>query len=335
MNLHQLFHQKRILITGGTGSFGNALVQTLNRDVKGFPIGAIITIFSRDEKKQQDMSLKFPKNNINYIVGDVRDKDKLLSSFKNIDYVFHAAALKHVPVGEKFPDEVLKTNTIGTKNVIEAAEECGVKKVVNFSTDKAAFPINAYGMSKALAEKLVCAHRGDTICVNLRYGNVIGSRGSVIPIFIDKIKKGMSLLVTNSYMTRFLLLLEHAVKLSLLCISNGEAGDLFVIKSPACTVGTIVKALELHYGQKFVIHKMGVRPGEKIHETLLTPDERFKAIDKAIKQEGDITYTVVPSTRSNHLHSFEEHNLEPFTSENTIRYGVENTLYLIRKAGIL
>jgi len=329
MDLSKLFNQKRVFITGGTGSFGNSLVKALEDS------SAIITIFSRDEKKQQDMFLKFSKREINYIIGDIRDESKLEKSMKDIDYVFHAAALKHVPVGEKFPDEVLKTNIIGTKNVIEIAEKCGVKKVVNLSTDKAAFPINAYGMSKALAEKFVCAHIGNTICVNLRYGNVIGSRGSVIPIFINKIKNEKPLLVTNLNMTRFLLLLEHAVKLAFICVHNGGAGDLFVIKSPACTVGTIVKALELHYKQGFIIHKMGVRPGEKIHETLLTPDEEFRAIDYDIKGDGNINYTVVPSQRSNHLASFEEHNLEPFTSENTIMYNEHQTLDMIRKAGLL
>ena len=235
---------KTILIAGGTSSLGNALIDYLKNDNVQF------IIYSRDEKKQHDLYILRENNNISYIVGDIKGKGKLIQSLKSVDYVFHTT-LKHVPTGENFPEEAIQTNVIGTKNVIEAPEYCGVKKVIAISTDKAVQPVNAYGMSKALAEKIISAHKGQTVVVCLRYGNVLGSRGSVVPLFLDFIHQGKHITVTNPNMTRFLLTLNEAVKLALRCLNDGDRGDLFVIKSPACTIGTLIDALELHFGKKF------------------------------------------------------------------------------------
>ncbi len=326
----QTIKNKNILITGGTGSFGNAFID----DSKDCDIKFIV--FSRDEKKQHDMFVERNNNNIEYIVGDIRNKDTLFKYCKDVDYIFHAAALKHVPTGENFPEEVIYTNILGTKNVIEAAEKCSVEKIVNLSTDKAVYPINAYGMSKALAEKLMSAHRGETVCVNLRYGNVIGSRGSVIPLFINKIEKGLPITITNPKMTRFLLPLSHAVALSNKCLEVGEKGDLFVIRPPAASIQIIVEALELHYGRNFEKQIIGIRPGEKMDETLLTPEEICRASHFTDK---NIEYMRVQPLSANigdyFYHGLDCNITEPFTSENTTQLEAEETLKLIKQAGIL
>jgi len=321
---------KRILITGGTGSFGNAFIDfSKDCDIK-------FVVFSRDEKKQHDMFVERSDNNIEYVVGDIRDKTRVLKHFKDIDYVMHAAALKHVPTGEQFPEEVINTNILGTKNVIEAAEECGVEKIINLSTDKAVYPINAYGMSKALAEKLMSAHKGDTVCVNLRYGNVIGSRGSVIPLFIDKVQNNLPLTITNENMTRFLLPLSHAVALSKKCLEAGDSGDLFVIRPPAATIKTVVEALELHYEKPLQKQIIGIRPGEKMDETLLTPEELCRA--KKFTENG-IEYMKIPRLDGNigdyFYHGQDCKIVEPFTSANTTILNAEETLKLIREAELL
>jgi UDP-N-acetylglucosamine 4,6-dehydratase/5-epimerase len=321
---------KKILITGGTGSFGNAFIDfSKDCDIK-------FVVFSRDEKKQHDMFVERNDNSVEYVVGDIRDKSRVLKHFKDVDYVMHAAALKHVPTGEQFPEEVINTNVLGTKNVIEAAEECGVEKIINLSTDKAVYPINAYGMSKALAEKLMSAHRGDTVCVSLRYGNVIGSRGSVIPLFINKIQSGLPLTITNENMTRFLLPLSHAVALSKECLKIGQSGDLFVIKPPASTIKTVVEALELHYGIIFKKQIIGIRPGEKMDETLLTPEELCRAITFT---EDGIEYMKVPRLDANigdyFYHGKDVTMSEPFTSANTRILNSKESLYLIKLAGLL
>jgi UDP-glucose 4-epimerase len=321
---------KRILITGGTGSFGNALIDYLdNEDVE-------FVVYSRDEKKQYDMFVNRKNNNIEYVVGDVRDKDKLIKSLKNVDYVFHAAALKHVPTGENFPEEVIRTNVWGTKNVVEAAEYCNVEKIVNLSTDKAVYPINAYGMSKALAEKIMNAHNGDITCVSLRYGNVLGSRGSVVPLFLDFIKNNKVLTITNPNMTRFLLILNEAVKLALKCLKEGESGDLFVIKSPACTIKTLLEALELHFGKEFKKKNIGIRPGEKVDETLLTSEEVHRTITE---EEDGIIYAKISRLDGNigdYYFKGDGYKVpQPFTSENTIQFNAEQTLEKLKEAGIL
>jgi len=325
-----IFRDKRILITGGTGSFGNALVDRL-LELRTRQI----IIFSRDEKKQQDMSIKYSGKNLLFIIGDIRDRRKLEKSFKNIDYIFHAAALKHVPIGELYPEEVIKTNIIGTKNVIEAAELCGVRKVVNFSSDKAVYPVNAYGMSKALAEKLVCAHGGNTECINLRYGNVLGSRGSVIPIFLNQIRNNQPLTITNPRMTRFLLLLRNAVSLSLICVSEGRPGDLYVIRSPACTIETLVNVIKKLFDKfrgdgEILVKEIGIRPGEKIHETLLTEEEVSRSNSGG---RFGIEFTRVFSVDRNSCGDFS--NTEPFTSENAERFYENETLKILLEAKIL
>lgn len=293
-------------------------------------------VYSRDEKKQHDMYVERGNNNIRYVIGDVRDKEKLLKHMVGVDYVLHAAALKHVPTGENFPEEVISTNTLGTKNVIESAEACGVEKVINLSTDKAVFPINAYGMSKALAEKLVAAQRGETDCINLRYGNVLGSRGSVLPLFLNKIKNDRPLTITNYDMTRFLLPLSHAVNLALKCIEEGKSGDLFVIKPPACDIRTLVDALELKFRRKLEREVIGIRPGEKMDETLLTPEEVFRS--KTITQNG-IIYAKIPRLDENiggFFYKGQDIQMpESFTSANTIQYNAKEVLNTAEGAGLL
>jgi UDP-glucose 4-epimerase len=321
---------KKILVTGGTGSFGNAFIDLSKDNDLQF------IVFSRDEKKQHDMFVERNDRSIEYVVGDIREKSRLIAHFKDVDYVLHAAALKHVPTGEQFPEEVINTNILGTKNVIEAAEECGVEKIVNLSTDKAVYPINAYGMSKAIAEKLMSAHRGDTVCVNLRYGNVIGSRGSVIPLFVNKIHDGLPLTITNENMTRFLLPLNNAVALSKKCLEIGESGDLFVIRPPAATIKTVVEALELYFGKSFDKQIIGIRPGEKMDETLLIPEEICRA--SRFTDEG-IDYMRVPRLNANIGDYFykggECKTPVAFSSANTTQLNVRETLNLIKGAGLL
>jgi UDP-N-acetylglucosamine 4,6-dehydratase/5-epimerase len=323
-------HSQKILITGGTGSFGNALIDYL------INVNPHFIVYSRDEKKQHDMLISRGNQNISYVIGDIRDKEKLIQSMKNVDYVFHAAALKHVPTGENFPEEVIYTNVIGTKNVIEAAEYCGVKKVVALSTDKAVQPINAYGMSKALAEKIIAAHKGQTQVVCLRYGNVLGSRGSVVPLFLDLVSLNKPITITSPSMTRFLLTLNEAVKLALKCLNNGNNGDLFVIKSPACDIKTLVEALELHYGKRLTKTIIGVRPGEKIHETLLTSDEVHRSVTE---NDDGLTYariSPIDKQLGDFYFSGEEYKEpEPFTSDNTEQYNAMQVLIKLKDAGLL
>ena len=321
---------KKILITGGTGSFGNAFIDFAQEyDTK-------FIVFSRDEKKQHDMYVDRMNDNIDYVVGDIRDKSRLMKYLKDVDYVLHAAALKHVPTGENFPDEVIKTNILGTQNLLDAAEECGVEKVVNLSTDKAVYPINAYGMSKALAEKIIAAHNGDTVCLSLRYGNVLGSRGSVIPLFLSQIHNNKPLTITNYDMTRFLLPLSNAVSLALKCLEVGNSGDLFVIKPPACSVRTLVEAFELHFQKQLEKKLIGVRPGEKMDETLLTTEEINRS--STIKQNG-IIYAKISRLDANlgdYFYKGEDFKpLEPFTSSNTIQLDAPKVLNIIHEAGLL
>ena len=255
-NMKNLFKNKIILITGGTGSFGNEFINYIINNKISFKF---IKIFSRDEKKQHDMREKLNNDKIKFIIGDIRDYQSILSSVRDVDYVFHAAALKQVPSCEFFPEEAVKTNILGTENLIKAANISKVKKIVFLSTDKAVSPINAMGMSKALMEKLIIANSRNTnknlkLCIT-RYGNVIGSRGSVIPTFISQIKKNKALTITNSSMTRFLMTLNEAIKLVLFAFNNGKNGDLFIQKSPAATIETISKAIAKKYGKSLKIKK--------------------------------------------------------------------------------
>lgn len=309
----------RLLITGGTGSFGNAVVKHYLKSKKF----SEIIIFSRDEKKQHDMAHAFEGNKLVFVIGDVRDFDSVMEACRGVDYIFHAAALKHVPTGELFPMEIVRTNILGTENVLRAAEANGVKKVVLLSTDKAAYPVNAMGMSKALSEKLVSSHGRNsktTIFCAVRYGNVLATRGSVIPLFIDLIKRNKPLLVTDPLMTRFLISLEDSIKLVELAMNKGVQGDLFIKKAPAATVGDLAQALLNIFKSKSKIKIIGTRVGEKLHETLATQVELIHAQDM-----GDY-YRIQNGVPHKPLEFYEKGvraTTEDYTSENTRRLNVK------------
>ena len=279
-----IFKDKTLLITGGTGSFGNAVLRRfLNTDIKE------IRIFSRDEKKQDDMrheyQVRYPKvaSKIKFYIGDVRDLQSCKNVMPGVDYIFHAAALKQVPSCEFFPMEAVKTNVIGTDNILTAAIEAGVEAVICLSTDKAAYPINAMGITKAIEEKVAVAksrYSGNTKICCTRYGNVMCSRGSVIPLWIEQIRSGNPITLTEPSMTRFIMSLDEAVDLVLFAFEYGENGDILVQKAPACTIGTQAEAVcELFGGKKEDIKVIGIRHGEKMYETLLTNEECAKAVD--------------------------------------------------------
>lgn len=274
-----MFKNATLMITGGTGSFGNAVLDRfLNTDM------AEIRIFSRDEKKQDDMRHKYKSDKIKYYIGDVRDLASLKNAMYGVDFLFHAAALKQVPSCEFFPLEAVKTNVIGTDNVLTAAIESGVKKVICLSTDKAAYPVNAMGTSKAMMEKVFVAKSKTvspkkTLICGTRYGNVMCSRGSVIPLFIDQIKAGKPLTITEPTMTRFIMSLEEAVELVLFAFENAESGDIMVQKAPACTIEVLATAVSELFNVEKNLKIIGIRHGEKMHETLLTNEECAQAID--------------------------------------------------------
>lgn len=274
-----MFKNKTLLITGGTGSFGNAVMKRfLNTDVKE------IRIFSRDEKKQDDMRKLYKNDKLKFYIGDVRDLSSVKNAMHGVDYVFHAAALKQVPSCEFFPLEAVKTNVLGTDNVLTAAIEYGVKKVICLSTDKAAYPINAMGISKAMMEKVFVAKSKTvepekTLICGTRYGNVMASRGSVIPLFVEQIKSGQPLTVTDPNMTRFLMSLEEAVELVVFAFQNAEAGDIMVQKAPASTIGDLARAVKELFNADNEIKVIGTRHGEKLYETLLTKEEYLVAED--------------------------------------------------------
>lgn len=274
-----MFKGKTLLITGGTGSFGNAVLKRfLNTEIKE------IRIFSRDEKKQDDMRKLYKNDKIKFYIGDVRDLDSIKNAMHGVDYVFHAAALKQVPSCEFFPLEAVKTNIIGTDNVLTASIEYGVRKVICLSTDKAAYPINAMGISKAMMEKVFIAKSSTvssekTIICGTRYGNVMASRGSVIPLFVEQIKNGQPLTVTNPEMTRYLMSLDEAVELAVFAFQNAETGDIMVQKSPASTVGDLAQAMKELFDVHNEIKIIGTRHGEKLYETLLTKEEYIHAVD--------------------------------------------------------
>lgn len=274
-----MFKGKTLLITGGTGSFGNAVLERfLNTDI------GEIRIFSRDEKKQDDMRHHYNNDKIKFYIGDVRDLQSIKSAMHGVDYVFQAAALKQVPSCEFFPLEAVKTNVLGTDNVLTACIECGVKKVVCLSTDKAAYPVNAMGTSKAMMEKVFIAKSRTispekTLICGTRYGNVMCSRGSVIPLFIEQIKSGQPLTVTEPTMTRFIMSLEEAVELVIFAFHHAETGDIIVQKAPACTIGVLAQAVKELFHVENQIKIIGIRHGEKMYETLLTNEECAQAID--------------------------------------------------------
>ena len=274
-----MFEGKTLMITGGTGSFGEAVLNRfLNTDIRE------IRIFSRDEKKQDDMRHRYQNDKIKYYIGDVREKDSVKSALYNVDYLFHAAALKQVPSCEFFPIEAVKTNVLGTDNVLSACIEMGVRKVICLSTDKAAYPVNAMGTSKAMMEKVLIAKARTvspekTLICGTRYGNVMCSRGSVIPLFIDQIKAGKPLTVTDAEMTRFIMSLEEAVELVLFAFEHAQTGDILVKKAPACTIGVLAEAVKRVFNADNPVRTIGIRHGEKMFETLLTNEECMNAID--------------------------------------------------------
>jgi len=317
------FNGATLLITGGTGSFGNAALRRfLSTDIKE------IRIFSRDEKKQDDMRKFYKNDKIKFYIGDVRNPQSLKDAFYGVDYIFHAAALKQVPSCEFFPLEAVKTNVIGTNNVLTAAIEMGVKKIVCLSTDKAAYPINAMGISKAMMEKVIVAKartidESKTMICCTRYGNVMCSRGSVIPLFIEQIKTGGNLTVTNPNMTRFLMNLDEAVELVLFAFNNGHAGDLFIQKSPASTIGDLATAVKELFSSNANISQIGIRHGEKMYETLMTSEEKLRAVDmgnyfRVPMDSRDLNYEKYFSNGEEKLES-----LEPYTSDNTKRLDVK------------
>lgn len=320
-----------ILITGGTGSFGNAVLKKfLNTNIKE------IRIFSRDEKKQDDMRQTYQSPKIKYYIGDVRNKRSVDNAMKGVDYVFHAAALKQVPSCEFFPVEAVKTNVIGCENVLESAIKNNVKKVIVLSTDKAVYPINAMGLSKALSEKVMIARSrnlngNSTILCATRYGNVMASRGSVIPIFIEQIKTGKPLTVTEPGMTRFMMTLDEAVSLVFYALTNGENGDIFVQKAPSVTIGNLAMALIELYSAKNEIKVIGTRHGEKLFETLVNREEMAKAIDL-----GDY-FRIPADTRDlNYGMFFTEGNsgitkVEEYTSHNTKQLNLMEMKKLLMK----
>ena len=325
-----LFQNKTLLITGGTGSFGNAV---LNRFLRT-DIGEI-RIFSRDEKKQDDMrhefQAKMPEvaDKIKFYIGDVRDLQSCRGAMHGVDYIFHAAALKQVPSCEFFPMEAVRTNVIGTDNVLTAAIEAGVECVICLSTDKAAYPINAMGITKAIEEKVAVAksrNSGKTKICCTRYGNVMCSRGSVIPLWIDQIRSGNPITVTEPKMTRFIMSLEEAVDLVLFAFEHGENGDLLIQKAPACTIGTQAQAVcELFGGKKEDIKVIGIRHGEKMYETLLTNEECAKAVDM-----GNFYRVPADNRGLNYDKYFREGDekrnvLTEFNSNNTRLLDVEET----------
>jgi len=274
-----MFKNKTLLITGGTGSFGNAVMRRfLNTEIKE------IRIFSRDEKKQDDMRKLYNNDKLKFYIGDVRDIASIKNAMHGVDFVFHAAALKQVPSCEFFPIEAVKTNILGTDNVLTAAIECHVKKVICLSTDKAAYPINAMGISKAMMEKVFVAKSktvdsNETLICGTRYGNVMASRGSVIPLFVDQIKAGKPITITDPKMSRFLMSLEEAVELVIFAFKNAHAGDIMVQKSPASTVGDLAQAIKELFKAENEIKIIGTRHGEKLYETLLTQEENVAAQD--------------------------------------------------------
>ena len=319
-----MLKNKILLITGGTGSFGNAVLSRfLNTDHF-----KEIRIFSRDEKKQDDMRNQLKNEKLKFYIGDVRDYGSIERAMRDVDYVFHAAALKQVPSCEFFPLEATKTNVLGTQNVIDAAAINGVQKVICLSTDKAAYPINAMGISKALMEKVaISASRNyskTTVCLT-RYGNVMASRGSVIPLFLNQILKGEDLTITDPKMTRFLMSLDEAVDLVLYAFKNGEQGDLFVQKSPASTVGVLAQAIKEIYNSDKKIKIIGTRHGEKLYETLLTKEEYVKAENlegyyRVPADNRDLNYAKY-STKGTEQNS----GTEEYHSHNTQRLNVEET----------
>ena len=315
---------KKLLITGGTGSFGKAYLDKASNS----QIFSEIRILSRDEKKQDDLRRELNDNKIKFYLGDVRDYDSVINAIDGVDFIFHAAALKQVPSCEFFPLEAVKTNILGTDNVLTAADQSGVSKVVILSTDKAAYPINSMGMSKALMEKVMIAksntNTSTTFC-GTRYGNVMGSRGSVIPLFINQIKSKKNITITSPEMTRFLMSLDNAVDLVDYAFNNCSQGDMFIQKAPSCTIKTLAEALIEIFGSNSKVKNIGIRHGEKMHETLVTSEEMLRAEEK-----GDF-YKIKPDSRNlNYENYFSKGDIEKMPDS----YSSNNTSILDKKSVI-
>ena len=326
-----MFKDKVLMITGGTGSFGNTVLKRfLSTDVSE------IRIFSRDEKKQEDMRITLNNSKLKFYIGDVRDYDSVHQAMRGVDYVFHAAALKQVPSCEFYPMEAVRTNVIGTENVLNAATASRVKRVVVLSTDKAVYPINAMGISKAMAEKLVVAksriqQEGETVFCSTRYGNVMASRGSVIPLFVSQLKEGKPLTVTDPNMTRFLMSLEDSVDLVMYAYKHGKQGDIFVQKAPASTVADMAQALKELFDKDNSVTVIGTRHGEKLYESLISREEMAHAQDMG-------SYYRIPADNRdlNYAKYFSEgeeniSHLDDYTSHNTHRLDVEQVKQLLLK----
>lgn len=322
--MESIFKGKTLLITGGTGSFGNAVLRRfLKTDI------GEIRIFSRDEKKQDDMRKLYNNSKLKFYIGDVRDYNSILDAMRGVDFVFHAAALKQVPSCEFYPIQAVQTNVLGTENVLNAAIASGVKRVVCLSTDKAAYPINAMGMSKALMEKVIVAKGrnlkdSETMICLTRYGNVMASRGSVIPLFIDQMRKGNPITITDPNMTRFMMSLDEAVDLVLFAFENGKSGDTFVQKSPASTVELLANTLKNLFNRpEHEIKIIGTRHGEKLYEVLMTKEERVRAIDmgnyfRVPADDRDLNYSKYFEDGQQVITQAEEYN-----SHNTYRLNEE------------
>lgn len=326
-----MFKNKVLMITGGTGSFGNTVLKRfLSTDVRE------IRIFSRDEKKQEDMRIALNNSKLKFYIGDVRDYDSVYQAMRGVDYVFHAAALKQVPSCEFYPMEAVRTNVVGTENVLNAATANGVRRVVVLSTDKAVYPINAMGISKAMAEKLMVAKsrmqsETETVFCATRYGNVMASRGSVIPLFVSQLKEGKPLTVTDPNMTRFLMSLEDSVDLVLYAYEHGRQGDIFVQKAPASTVADLAQALKELFGGDSAVRIIGTRHGEKLYESLISREEMVHAQDMG-------GYYCIPADNRdlNYAKYFSEgeekiSHQEDYTSHNTERLNVEQVKKLLLK----
>jgi len=326
-----MFKNSTLLITGGTGSFGNAVLNRfLNTEFKE------IRIFSRDEKKQDDLRKRINNPKVKFYIGDVRDYRSVENAVRGVDYIFHAAALKQVPSCEFFPVEAVKTNVLGTENVLEAASAHHVKNVVILSTDKAVYPINAMGISKAMMEKVMIARSrvvGDngTIMCGTRYGNVMASRGSVIPLFVEQIKNNKAITITDPEMTRFMMTLEDAVDLVLYAFTNGKPGDMFVQKAPAATIADLAQALKELYKSTVEIKIIGTRHGEKLYETLVNKEEMIRAEDhgeyyRIPADNRDLNYDLYFSEGDQHVSTVEDYH-----SHNTKRLNVEETKEMLLK----
>lgn len=326
-----MFDNKKLLITGGTGSFGNAVLNRfVDTDIQE------IRIFSRDEKKQEDLRKRLNNPKVKFYIGDVRDSRSVENAVRGVDYIFHAAALKQVPSCEFFPLEAVKTNVLGAENVLEAAKAFDVNRVVILSTDKAVYPINAMGLSKALMEKVMIAKSRDnnglsTVMCGTRYGNVMASRGSVIPLFVDQIKNSKPITITDPNMTRFMMTLDDAVDLVIYAFKNGQPGDMFVQKSPASTIEILAKALKELYKSEIPVNVIGTRHGEKLYETLVNREEMAKAEDhgnyyRIPADNRDLNYDLYFSEGEDNVSKVEEYH-----SHNTHRLDVEGTKELLLK----